>query len=125
MQTIVASAGTSPAALALSRPATEAAEAGSTKIPSREERIRCAARISSSVTALIAPPESSRASSAWDQEAGLPMRMAVAMVSGSSTGWPRTIGAYPAAWNPHILGVLVATAGRVPDTPSTSVAYSR
>jgi hypothetical protein len=38
-------------------------------------------------------------------EAGLPIRIAVAIVSGSSTGWPRTIGAAPAAWKPHIRGV--------------------
>ncbi len=31
------------------------------------------------------------------------MRIAVAMVSGFSTGWPRTMGAAPAAWKPHIL----------------------
>ena len=40
-------------------------------------------------------------------EAGLPMRMAVAMVSGFSTTWPSTIGAAPAAWNPNIVGSRV------------------
>jgi hypothetical protein len=43
-------------------------------------------------------------SSAGTQLAGLPMRIAVAMVSGFATGCPRTIGAAPAAWKPHILG---------------------
>ncbi len=70
------------------------------------------------------PPDSSRAASAWAHEAGLPIRMAVAMVSGWSTGWPRTMGAAPAAWYPHIRGVCVATAGSGPSTPSVSVAYS-
>ncbi|OLT19018.1 hypothetical protein BJF80_13270 [Serinicoccus sp. CUA-874] len=86
VHTIVAPAGTCPAACRFSSPATEAADAGSTKIPSREDSSRCAARISSSVTASTSPPDSSRAASACSQEAGLPMRMAVAMVSGSSTG---------------------------------------
>ena len=38
------------------------------------------------------------------QEAGAPIRMAVAMVSGCSTGWPSTSGAAPAAWKPNIRG---------------------
>ena len=62
------------------------------------------ARISSSLTASITPPDSSRAASAPDHEAGLPIRMAVATVSGSSTGAPFTIGAAPAAWKPSIRG---------------------
>src|SRR5579883_2352760 len=53
------------------------------------------------------PPDAEAAASAGSQLAGLPMRMAVATVSGSSTGWPRTIGAAPAAWNPSILGSFV------------------
>ena len=63
-----------------------AADAGSTKIPSVEDRIRWASRICSSVTDSMQPPDSSRAAIAWSHDAGLPMRMAVAMVSGSSTG---------------------------------------
>ena len=35
---------------------------------------------------------------------GLPILMAVAMVEGSGTGSPRTIGAAPAAWKPSIRG---------------------
>ena len=66
------------------------------------------ARICSSVTASIRPPDSSRAATACRQEAGLPIRIAVAMVSGVSTGCPRTIGAAPAAWKPHIRGRCVA-----------------
>lgn len=62
------------------------------------------------------PPDSSRAASAKSQEAGLPIRIAVAMVCGLSTGAPSTIGAEPEAWKPHIRGVRVA---------SPSVAYSR
>src|SRR3954471_4791693 len=62
------------------------------------------------------PPESSRAASALVHEAGLPIRIAVAIVVGCSTTAPLTIGAAPAAWKPHIRGVLVA----VP-----SAAYSR
>ena len=37
------------------------------------------------------------------------MRMAVAMVSGSLTGSPRTSGAAPAAWKPNIRGVFFTT----------------
>ena len=104
-------AGTFPAAWCLSSPATPAAEAGSTNTPSFAESQRWASRISSSVTESIIPPDSSRAASACSHEAGLPIRMAVAIVSGSVTGWPWTIGAAPAAWKPHITGVFVATAG--------------
>ena len=54
------------------------------------------------------PPDSSRAASANCQEAGLPMRIAVAMVGGSLTISPRTIGAEPEAWKPHMRGRWVA-----------------
>lgn len=54
------------------------------------------------------PPDSSRASRANCQDAGLPMRIAVAMVDGSLTISPRTIGALPEAWKPHMRGVLAA-----------------
>ena len=40
-------------------------------------------------------------------DAGRPMRMAVATVSGCSMGWPSTIGAAPAAWKPSIRGSRV------------------
>lgn len=53
------------------------------------------------------PPDSSRALSANCQEAGLPIRMAVAMVDGSLTISPRTMGAEPEAWKPHIRGLCV------------------
>jgi len=56
----------------------------------------------------MAPPDSDAAAVAEYHEAGLPMRMAVATVSGCSTGWPRTIGAAPAAWKPSIRGRRVA-----------------
>ena len=71
-------------------------------------------RISSSETEPMSPPDSSRAAIAESQEAGLPIRMAVAMVSGSVTGWPRTSGAAPSAWKPHITGSFVETAGSSP-----------
>ncbi len=53
------------------------------------------------------PPDSSRAASAKFQEAGLPIRMAVAMVDGSLTTSPRTMGAEPEAWKPHMRGLCV------------------
>jgi len=56
--------------------------------------------ISSSVTARMSPSDSWITSSAGIQLAGLPMRIAVAIVSGFVTGWPRTMGAAPAAWKP-------------------------
>ncbi len=62
----------------------------------------------------------SRASSALVQDAGFPIRMAVAMVLGDSTTLPVTIGAAPAAWKPHIRGVRVAGPGA-----SDVVQYSR
>ena len=62
------------------------------------------------------PPDSSRAASANVHDAGLPIRMAVAIVTGLGTGWPSTIGAEPEAWKPNIRGVC-------PISPST--AYSR
>ncbi len=68
---IRAPAGTPPASDILSRPATEAADPGSTKIPSSRERTLCAARISSSVTESMSPPEASRASIARSQLAGV------------------------------------------------------
>ena len=83
VHTIVAPAGTMPARCALSSPAMLAAEPGSTKMPSVEDRHalaledlvvghqrRCARRTRRE------PP------SAWAQDAGLPMRIAVAIVSG-------------------------------------------
>ena len=74
-----------------------AAEAGSQKIPSSEARMRYADRICSSVTALTAPPDAVMAFIASSQRAGLPMRIALATVSGCSTGAPWTSGAAPAA----------------------------
>jgi hypothetical protein len=47
--------------------------------------MRYADRISRSLTAAISPPEWSRASTALAHEAGLPMRIAVAIVDGCST----------------------------------------
>ena len=101
---IVSPGSTSPDSTAAISPATPAADAGSTKTPSRELSSRCAAKICSSETASIRPWESSRADSASSQEAGLPMRMAEATVSGFATGSPSTSGAAPAAWNPNIRG---------------------
>src|SRR5690606_12693496 len=67
------------------RPATPAAEAGSTQTPS-PANIFCADKISSSDTAIIFPLDSLAASSACSPRAGLPILMAVATVSGLSTG---------------------------------------
>ena len=78
-------------------PATEAADPGSAKTPSVSTTILYAATISSSDTMSISPPDSSRALIAPSQLAGLPIRIAVASVSGRSTGFPRTSGAAPAA----------------------------
>ena len=50
------------------------------------------------------------AASASFHEAGLPIRIAVAMVSGSGNGSPVTSGAAPSAWKPRITGRLVAVA---------------
>src|ERR1700752_3781471 len=86
------------------RPATDAADAGSQNTDSSAAKNRYASRICSSVTAWIPPPDSDAAEVAPYQEAGLPMRIAVAMVSGFSTGCPSTSGAAPAAWKPTIFG---------------------
>ena len=115
-QTTTASRGISPAPVIAVMPATLVADDGSQKIPSSVARARYAARISSSLTAAILPPLSSRAAIAFSHDAGLPMRMAVAMVSGDSMGRPRTKGAAPAAWKPSIRG-------RVGTRPAA--AYSR
>ena len=70
----------------LRRPATEAADAGSQNTDSFVAKKRYAARISSSVTMSIAPSDSAAAAAAGTQLAGLPIRIAVAIVSGCSTG---------------------------------------
>ena len=67
-------------------PATDAADAASQKTDSSDARNRYAARISSSVTAVMAPPDSLAAAVAPYHEAGFPIRMAVATVSGFSIG---------------------------------------
>ena len=46
------------------------------------------------------PREAVKAAIASSQRAGLPIRIAEATVSGSSTGWPATSGAAPSAWKP-------------------------
>ena len=53
---------------------------------------------------MTAPPEAVIASIACSQRAGLPIRIALAIVSGCSTGRPSTSGAAPAAWKPNIRG---------------------
>lgn len=85
-------------------PAIEAADAGSQKIPSVSATILYASRISASLTMRMSPPDSSRAASACLHDAGLPIRIAVATVSGFGTGAPRTIGAAPSACQPSIAG---------------------
>ena len=56
------------------------------------------------MTDAIAPSDSVAARTAWSHDAGLPMRIAVAIVCGSFTGAPSTNGAAPAAWNPNSCG---------------------
>src|SRR5256714_1821971 len=108
VQTTRDPAGTSPTSVTWSNPATLAALASSTNTPTCRASSRYADRISRSVTDWITPPDSSRASSAFVHEAGLPMRIAVAMVCGPGTPAPLTIGAAPDAWNPYIFGRCVA-----------------
>src|SRR5206468_12246848 len=86
-------------------PAMDAEEASSANRPSWATR-RYAARMSRSLTARISPPDSAAAFVASSHEAGLPMRMAVAMVDGLGTGRPSTMGAAPAAWNPNMTGAM-------------------
>src|SRR5579884_345241 len=99
-----APAGSRPSRARLRRPATGAADEGSTNTPSSRASSARAASSSSSVTASNAPPDSRTAAHAASHEAGRPMRIADATVSGRATGWPTTNGAAPAAWNPHIRG---------------------
>ncbi|SGO87198.1 Uncharacterised protein [Mycobacterium tuberculosis] len=56
------------------------------------------------MTLSIWPPDSSAAATAVFQLAGLPIRIAVATVSGCSTRSPRTMAAAPSASNPHMHG---------------------
>ena len=101
-----------PSAASRRTPATEAADAGSQNRPSSWTTIRCASRISSSLTASISPPDLSRAAIAPSHDAGFPILIAVATVSGDSTGAPRTMGAAPSAWKPSIRGDDVARPSR-------------
>ena len=89
------------------RPATDAEDAASQKTDSCWARNVYASMISLSVTAVMDPPDSDAAAVAEYQLAGLPMRIAVATVSGSATGWPSTMGAAPAAWKPSMRGNFV------------------
>ena len=82
VQTTRSPGAISPSRQAFRKPATLAALDGSTKTPSRVASSLYAARISRSLTARMAPPDSSRAAIACCHEAGLPMRIAVAMVEG-------------------------------------------
>src|SRR3954449_5099595 len=73
------------------------------------------------------PPDSSRAARALVHDAGLPMRMAVAIVLGCSTTLPVTMGAAPAAWKPHMRGgggaVASAPGGREAPQPRSARAH--
>jgi hypothetical protein len=104
VQTTTSSAASRPSSAARSSPATDAADAGSTKTPSSAASVRYAARISSSVTAPMCPPDSSRAARAPSHDAGLPIWIAVAIVWGLGTRAPVTIGAAPAACHPSMRG---------------------
>ena len=70
----------------LINPATDAEDAASQKTDSCWARKFYPSMISSSVTAVMDPPDSDAAAVAEYQLAGFPMRKAVAMVSGFSTG---------------------------------------
>ena len=61
------------------------------------------------MTAANRPPDSSRAVIACVHDAGAPIRIAVAIVSGWRTGAPCTSGAAPAAWKPNIRGGAAIT----------------
>src|SRR4051812_39331233 len=102
--TTTASGSSSFCRAARDPPATLAADDGSQKTPSSLATSAYAARISASLTASIRPPDSSRAAIAFSHDAGLPIRIAVAIVSGCSTGRPVTSGAAPSAWKPHMRG---------------------
>src|SRR6266550_7957547 len=106
--TVTPSLSIFPSRTSRNRRANGAADAGSANRPSLPARRIWAARISVSVTALIAPPDSSRAMVAPSQEAGFPMRMAEATVFGSATGLPLTMGAAPSACAPTMRGRRVA-----------------
>ena len=80
--------GRLPFAWCFKSPAIPAADDGSTKIPSLPAINLYAARISRSVTESITPPDVSRASIACCHDAGLPIRIAVAIVSGLPAGDP-------------------------------------
>jgi hypothetical protein len=55
-------------------------------------------------TARTEPCDAVMAAIASSQRAGLPIRIALAIVSGFGTGSPRTSGAAPSAWKPSIIG---------------------
>ena len=94
----VAPAYESPSSRSWSRPATPAAEAGSTKTPSRAGQLALGGHDLVVGQRPNRPPDSAAAASASFQEAGLPIRIAVAMVSGCGNGSPVTSGAAPSAW---------------------------
>ena len=82
VQVIVAPSLTRPFLLALIKPATDAALAGSHRTPSVLANSLYASIISSSDTKSITPPDLSLAFSAFSQLAGFPILIAVAIVSG-------------------------------------------
>ena len=86
-----------PALMSRIAPPIDAADAGSTNTPSYIESMRCASKISASVSSSNQPSESRTTALAWFQLCGLPIRIAVATVSGFSTGAPRKNGAAPDA----------------------------
>ena len=86
MQTMVSSLSIMPISTSFFSPATEAALAGSTPMPSSLARSFWAARISSSVTDSAVPPVSRIALRAFLAFTGFPIRIADATVSGLSSG---------------------------------------
>src|SRR5436305_98341 len=106
----------------LNNPAIDAALAGSTKIPSLDASQLCAAKISSSVTTSIAPFDSSSAARACFQLAGLPIRIADAIVSGLATILSWKIGAAPAGADADVYPVATQINARAARSMSLATA---
>src|SRR2546427_10112509 len=106
--TVTASLSIFPSRTSLNRRASGAADAGSANRPSLPASRICAERISMSVTALIAPPDSSRSDLAPSHHAGLPILIADATVFGAATWLPLSMGAAPSACAPTMLASRAA-----------------
>jgi len=97
VQTMVLPSGIFPVLMSCKAPANEVAEAGSQNTPSYCDNIFCAAKICSSLNLSNQPPDCFCTFQAKSHDCGLPIRIAVASVSGFSIACPATNGAAPAA----------------------------